>query len=63
MKMRPAGGIVIHETFIRVSSGFTLKAEDYIDKPVRPEELLARIERYLKKWALSTRRFSENGTG
>jgi len=52
MGMRPAGGIVIRETFIRVSRGFTLKTEDYIDKPIRPDELLARIGRYLKKWAV-----------
>jgi len=37
------------ETSIPVSRGFTLEAEDYIDKPVSPEELLARIEKYLKK--------------
>ncbi|MDH5696130.1 MAG: response regulator [Dehalococcoidia bacterium] len=37
------------ETSIPVSRGFTLEAEDYIDKPVSPEELLARVERYLKK--------------
>jgi len=34
---------------IPVSRGFSLEAEDYIDKPVSPEELLARIELYLKK--------------
>ena len=37
------------ETSIPVSRGFTLEAEDYIDKPVSPEELLARVEKYLKK--------------
>ena len=37
------------ETTIPVSRGFTLEAEDYIDKPVSPEELLARVEKYLKK--------------
>ena len=40
------------ETSIPVSRGFTLEAEDYIDKPVSPEELLARIEKYLKKAGL-----------
>jgi len=37
------------ETTIPVSRGFTLEAEDYIEKPVSPEELLARVEKYLKK--------------
>lgn len=37
------------ETSIPVSRGFTLEAEDYIDKPVSPKELLARVEKYLKK--------------
>ena len=36
-------------TAIPVGRGFTLEAEDYIDKPVSPEELLAIVERYLKK--------------
>ncbi len=40
------------ETSIPVSRGFTLEAEDYIDKPVSPEELLARVEKYLKKTGL-----------
>ncbi|MBA7651428.1 Alkaline phosphatase synthesis transcriptional regulatory protein PhoP [subsurface metagenome] len=37
------------ETSIPVSRGFTLEAEDYIDKPVTPEELLARVEKHLKR--------------
>ena len=37
------------ETAIPVSRGFTLEVEDYIDKPISPEELLARVEKYLKK--------------
>ncbi len=37
------------ETSIPVSRGLTLEAEDYIDKPVSPEELLARVEKHLKK--------------
>lgn len=36
------------ETTIPVSRGFTLEAEDYIEKPVSPKELLARVEQYLK---------------
>jgi len=37
------------ETSIPVSRGLTLEAEDYIDKPISPEELLALVEKYLKK--------------
>ena len=37
------------ETTIPVSRGLTLEAEDYIDKPVSPEELLKRVEKHLKK--------------
>ena len=37
------------EAAIPVSRGFTLEAEDYIEKPVSPEELLARVEKHLKK--------------
>jgi CheY-like chemotaxis protein len=37
------------ETSIPVSRGFTLETEDYIDKPVSPQELLARVEKHLKK--------------
>ena len=37
------------ETSIPVSRGFTLETEDYIDKPVSPEELLARVGKQLKK--------------
>lgn len=36
------------ETNIPVSAGLTLEAEDYIDKPVSPDELLRRVERMLK---------------
>ena len=39
----------VGETTIPVSRGFELEAEDYIDKPVTPERLLATIEWYLKK--------------
>jgi len=37
------------ETSIPVSEGLTLEAEDYIDKPVLPDELLSRIEKMLKR--------------
>jgi two-component system alkaline phosphatase synthesis response regulator PhoP len=37
------------QSSIPVSRGFALETEDYIDKPVSPEELLARVEKYLKK--------------
>jgi len=40
------------ETGIPASRGLTLEAEDYIDKPVSPEELLKRVEKYLKKVVL-----------
>ncbi len=33
---------------IPFSGGLTLEAEDYIDKPVSPEELLKRVRKYLK---------------
>jgi len=36
------------ETNIPSSAGLTLEAEDYIDKPVSPEELLNRVEKMLK---------------
>ena len=37
------------ETSIPVSRGYTLDVEDYIDKPISPQELLAKVEKYLKK--------------
>jgi len=37
------------ESSIPVSRGFTLEAEEYIEKPVSPEDLLATVERCLKK--------------
>lgn len=40
------------ETNIPVSAGLTLDAEDYIDKPVKPDELLFRVARLLKKKGL-----------
>jgi len=37
------------ETNIPVSEGLALEAEDYIDKPVPPDELLGRVEKMLKR--------------
>ena len=36
------------ETSIPVSRGLELQADDYIEKPVSPDELLHIVERYLK---------------
>jgi two-component system alkaline phosphatase synthesis response regulator PhoP len=40
------------ETSVPASRGLTLEAEDYIDKPVSPEELLKRVEKHLKRVGL-----------
>jgi DNA-binding response OmpR family regulator len=37
------------ETDISVAQGMELEAEDYIEKPVSPGELLLRIDRVLKR--------------
>lgn len=37
------------ETSIPVSRGLSLETEDYLEKPVDPRELLARVEKHLKK--------------
>ena len=37
------------ESSIPVSRGFTLEAEEYLEKPVTPENLLATIEKCLKE--------------
>ena len=37
------------ETDIPRSRGFELEAEDYIDKPVSPQDLLSIVEKHLKK--------------
>jgi len=37
------------ETSIAQSRGMTLEAEDYLDKPITPEELVNRVENQLKK--------------
>jgi two-component system alkaline phosphatase synthesis response regulator PhoP len=39
----------VAETSLSVSQGLALDAEDYVDKPVTPEELLKRVERLLTK--------------
>jgi len=38
----------VGETNLSLSQGLTLDAEDYVNKPVSPEELLSRVERLLK---------------
>lgn len=40
------------ESSIPVSRGYTLETEDYIDKPVTPEELLAIVAKHLTKAGL-----------
>jgi len=37
------------ETPIPRGRGYDLEVEDYIDKPVRPQDLLAVVDKYLKK--------------
>jgi CheY-like chemotaxis protein len=37
------------ETSLGLSQGLTLEAEDFVDKPVAPAELLIRVEKWLKK--------------
>jgi two-component system alkaline phosphatase synthesis response regulator PhoP len=37
------------ETSLSVRQGLTLDTEDYVDKPVSPQELLRRVERLLKE--------------
>jgi two-component system alkaline phosphatase synthesis response regulator PhoP len=39
----------VGETNIPVSRGYSLEAEDYIEKPVAPDVLVSRIEKQLKK--------------
>ena len=39
----------VGETPLSLSQGLTLDTEDYVDKPVAPEELLKRVQRLLKK--------------
>jgi len=42
-------GQKIGETGVSKADAMSLEAEDYIDKPVAPEELLKRIDKLLKK--------------
>ena len=37
---------------VAMSGGLTMETEDYIDKPVSPEELLKKVEKYLKRAGL-----------
>jgi len=37
------------ETSIPVSRGLELEAEDYVEKPISPEELLNKVAQYLKR--------------
>ena len=37
------------ETSIPVSRGFSLDVEDYIEKPISPKDLLAEVEKFIKK--------------
>src|SRR3972149_11330853 len=39
------------ETSLSLSQGLTLEADDFIDKPIIPAELLLRVEKALKKRA------------
>ncbi len=40
------------ERSIAVGGGLTIETEDYIDKPISPEELLSRVEKHLQKIGL-----------
>ena len=37
------------ETDVSVAQGMDLEAEDYVEKPVEPQELLRRVDKLLKK--------------
>ena len=37
---------------VAMSGGLTMETEDYIDKPVSPEELLKKVEKYLRRAGL-----------
>ncbi len=41
----------VGETSLAMSQGLALEAEDFVDKPVAPAELLIRVERQLRKKA------------
>jgi DNA-binding response OmpR family regulator len=36
------------ESSLAVSRGLSLEAEDYVEKPIEPDELLKRVGQYLK---------------
>ncbi len=48
------------ETSIGVSQGLSLEAEDFVDKPVAPAELLIRVEKWLKKRHVSLKTKGKN---
>ena len=50
--MLTAFGEKVGETSLALSQGLTLEAEDFIDKPIAPAELLIRVERLLRKVSL-----------
>jgi CheY-like chemotaxis protein len=37
------------ETAFSVTNGMMLEAEDYVDKPIAPDELLKRVEKFLER--------------
>lgn len=39
----------VGETSLSMSQGLMLDTEDYVDKPISPEELLKRVEKLIKK--------------
>lgn len=45
----------VAETSLAVSQGLGLEAEDYIDKPIAPADLLNRVEKHLEKRAYKIR--------
>lgn len=47
--MLTAFGQKVAETSLAKAQGLTLEAEDYIEKPVAPQDLLQRVAKHLKK--------------
>ena len=47
--MLTAFSTVGRETSVPVSRGFTLETEDYLEKPVQPQNLLAAVEKALRR--------------